>query len=974
MTDTAFWQTKLAARLHDPGEKALILMRTREGHEGGTVRTLRQRLGLDAVNEAPLRRADWWASAADRPQWPRTLRDVVRWTQEPVLYHPVSGELFDLSRSGRLRDTDPEDIAARSLAHFSRLIEACDGDARKTLLAFWRFGPELAETDDDGKLGALWEQLPADTRVPDHTIWEHLDLTSAFAGAFAADRRGEAALLALSIGPVQPFIAAGRSTSDLWAGSHLLARLAWEAMKPLVAELGPDAVLFPRLRGVPQVDLWLRDEGGVSAQLFERVTWNRKLTDANPLFAAALPNRFVALVPAGRARAMAEHCRDSVRQWLQQIGQKVVKRLLDEAGCPSTGEVYGFEQARRQLADFPEVHWAAVPFSLIRTSADGQRIEDTVALSEAMAPFFGVEPGQPCGFLASEAWQVLQRDALWEDGTAFYRPNAGVLYPAVYELAERVMAAAKSVRPFSQSSEQGWRDSLTGEQEWLTTDRAQLALPPGQRSETLWTRVAERRPSWARKGEHLGALSAVKRLWPTLFAEELGDCLGGGSRVSRFVVSTHTMALAHQVDQWLARGGPVTAEFDQAAESCGPERVALPERLVRRHRNSESAIAQAGRLLALMERAQELDDDHKAERLYHIVRETLAQGSGNRGAFRRETYYGLLLMDGDRMGRILAGDDEAALRYQDCFHPRLQREFATQAARNTRLREYGNTRRAVSPGRHMVISGALNDFALYLVPHIVQREYLGRLIYGGGDDVLAMFPVADLLPAAARLRDAWSGESRYAPQDDQDAERQKLKLSGGFAFLEERLLRTMGTRSTASAGLVVAHYQTPLARVLRELRAAEQAAKHDGGRDALHIRVMKRSGGAAVLTLKWHEVGVLDRLVAFLREPAVSRRAAYHSQQWLRDLPAPQGGSEMLATLLRYQFERQSGGAASTVVEKHGLKSLTADLARLAAEPGRNESLRWTINVLSVAEFLARESRTAGGESCPTRQQGGEAA
>ena len=43
------------------------------------------------------------------------------------------------------------------------------------------------------------------------------------------------ALLKLQIGPVQEFIAAGRSTSDLWAGSHFLSTLAWQAMQVIAA-------------------------------------------------------------------------------------------------------------------------------------------------------------------------------------------------------------------------------------------------------------------------------------------------------------------------------------------------------------------------------------------------------------------------------------------------------------------------------------------------------------------------------------------------------------------------------------------------------------------------------------------------------------------------------------------------------------------------------------------------------------------
>src|SRR6185437_4355159 len=109
----------------------------------------------------------------------------------------------------------------------------------------FRFAPDTPA----GELFGLWDLLPADTRVPDHTIWAHLDLVSAFAGAFALDPAGECALLTVALGPVQDFIAAARKASDLWAGSHLLSTLAWQAMKVVCERLGPDAVLFPNLRG-----------------------------------------------------------------------------------------------------------------------------------------------------------------------------------------------------------------------------------------------------------------------------------------------------------------------------------------------------------------------------------------------------------------------------------------------------------------------------------------------------------------------------------------------------------------------------------------------------------------------------------------------------------------------------------------------------------------------------------------------------
>jgi CRISPR-associated protein Cmr2 len=997
MSDDILWQTKLAARLHDPAEKALVLLRDPEGHENGTSRALKRLLGLEQLppetidpdNDEVLarvlfkqglpvelyrhvQRADWWAAAADRPQFP--MQEIatpngktfavaqgsqVRWTKQPVLIHPLTGETYDLNEHGGLSDTDFKDIKKRSFAHFSALLKQLDAqggsthDLRKTLLTFWRFGPELAEEDDNGKLGELWRLLPADTRIPDHSIWDHLDLTSAFAGAFAADENNEAALLALSIGPVQGFIAAARSTSDLWAGSHLLSRLAWEAMRPVCEALGPDAILFPRLRGIPQVDLWLRDDMGLPDPLFERCDWMQGATDTNPLFSAALPNRFVAVMPASQAKAIAEQVTQAVRGWLLKLGNDVVRRLLHEAGYDKETMTTPYEQMKAQLAGFPEVHWAAVPFSLIHPKNAAKQTDlDVSGLSAAMAPFFGVEAGKPCGFLNTPAWRALQKDLNWDDTTTFFAPNPGVLYPAVYDLAERVMAAAKATRTFDQNRQQGWRCALTGETEWLTTDRAQLTQSYRQQSDTLWAEVAAKKPAWAKKGEHLGALPAIKRLWPTIFAEEVGRATG--KETGRFVVSTHTMALAHQLDQWLERGGHTAEGFAETSRQA--ESVALPRKLMRRHARNP-ALADAKRIPGLLETARNADDDEAPERAQRLVRQTLATALG-KDQIKLETYYALLMMDGDRMGAILSGDEttNTAITYRESFHPQVRDGFDQHAARQPLIKAYGAQKRPISPNRHLAISGALNDFSQTVVRHVVEEEHLGRVIYAGGDDVLAMLPVADLLPCMARLRHVYSGTLPEDEQTDWGAlrrERNALHCKGGFAFLKGRLMRMMGKHATASTGAVIAHHQAPLSAVLRELRAAEKRAKTEGGRDAFSITVIKRSGGALRLTEKWGEpVTLLGDLRAFLAHQDTSRRAVYHSLEWLTDLPDPKGDSAMLESLLAYQLARQSGGET-----KAQAPGLARRLATLAAQQEK-DGLKWLENFLTVAEFLARETRT----------------
>lgn len=1009
-TDHTLWQTKLAARLHDPAEKALVLLRDPAGHENGTSRALTRLLGLDAIgsdtvdadnDEALARtlfkkgipadmyrhvqRADWWAAAADRPQWP--LREItvttkkgeektlavadwaqVRWANKPVLIHPLTGEQHDL---GSLAETEFKDIKARSFDHHGYLLTALESqnpdqaqDWKKTLLTLWRFAPELSEENDNGQLGALWKLLPADTRIPDHSIWDHLDLTSAFAGAFAADPQGEAALLTLAIGPVQPFIASARKMEDLWAGSHLLARLSWEAMRVVCEQLGPDAILFPRLRSVPQVDLWLRDTCGLPSELFKDCDWMQGATDSNPLFAAALPNRFVAVVPASQAKALADSVQEQVRQWLQVQGQAVVKRLLqaagmdaDDAGLPC------WVQMREQLQGFPEVHWAAVPFSLIGV-ADRQKQTglDTTQLSDAMRPFFGSAEGQDSGFLATDAWKLLRQELQAQDGSGqkftFFRPNPGVLYPAVHDLAERALAATKALRPFAQGTHAGWRCSLSGETEWLTTDRAELHLPPGQRNHTLWAKVAQAKPAWAKKGEHLGALAALKRLWPTLFAKEVGHALG--KDMGRFIVSTHTMALAHQLDQWVQGQGHTTPALERRLERYGAQlsRVALPRRLMRHANNAdtETTLQKAALLPALLDLAQE---DSISEQEAHLLRSAVGE---TLGGDRIETYYGLLLLDGDRMGAWLSGDN--AISYRASFHPQVQKGFDERAARHADLQRYGQQARALSPGRHQAISGALNDFSLTVVRHVVEKEHLGRLIYAGGDDVFAMLPVADLLPAMQRLRLAYSGgkpdDNEEAWSDFDQRDRNRLHLKGGFAFLNGQLMRMMGTKATASCGAVIAHHQAPLAAVRRELAAAEQRAKNEGGRDAFSITIVKRSGGALRLTAQWGEpVALLQDLRGFLAAEGVSRRAAYHTLQWLdaNELPQPLQ-ADMLQSLLAYQLDRQAQG-----VTRAQAPSLARRLTQLTLQQPDSKRIEWLRHFISVAEFLAREVRSTPNEA-----------
>ncbi len=969
------WLAKLAAWTHDPAEKALVLLRDPAGHEGGTVHELKQALFPNGIGSLAthVKRADHWASAADRPQFPRDAKDgryaawtQVRFTEAPVLIHPLSGTAYPL---GKL-DIDPAHIKAASTAHFKGLIERdTDGlpDARKTALAFWRFGPEI---DADG-LRALWQLLPADTRIPDHTIWTHLDLSAAFASSFAADESANPALLSMSFGPVQDFIAQARTTSDLWAGSHLLSRIAWQGLKIICEQLGPDAVIFPQLRGVPLVDLWLRDEVGINADRFAQCEWAKdsNRSDANPLFAAALPNKLVAIVPAAQAQELAEAVTRAVRDFVRDTAAAMLADLLGAAGIPNSPELPGHSQLAAQLDGFPEVHWAVVPFAPLVEERAGE-VPDTAELKDASAPFFG-----DGSFLASPAWQRLSRP-LDLEGTQFYRPNAGVLYPAIYELLDRLAASAKSVRTAPQrpdGGEHGYRCDLTGEAEWLTHDRAHLVIPKGERKQapTLWNLAAKQRPGISRKWEHLSALAMLKRLWPSWFVrQELGESFGIDTQ--RFVVSTHTLAISTSLERWLQAGAPLDKNAQTLlakARKPGTERAALPRRLARALRrkdfnDDQRTLARA--LPALMER--DASDDPEARNDSADLARTMLGGTP-------EAYYALILLDGDRMGAWISGtDDEVTLKTRATFHPQIHERMKAHFTRPEH-QAYLDAPRAVSPSRHMAISSALNAFALTLAQDIVENRCKGKLIYAGGDDVMALVAVDDLLACLTLLRAAYGGlpvPDALRETLDVDLEQPTaLRLGGGHAVLDGKLLRLMGEGATASAGAVIAHHSAPLGAVLRTLRQAEKRAKNRGGRDAFAITLLKRGGGATDLTLPWRLAAAptlddspMQALAALTRLFAgddTSRKAAYVTQGWLPHLPSaaqmPRDELQALVTHnLAYQIKRQSAGDP---IAKAQAPLLAGKLAGIAFHPrlGDASPAETVRDVLAVAEFLARESR-----------------
>ena len=130
--------------------------------------------------------------------------------------------------------------------------------------------------------------------------------------------------------------------------------------------------------------------------------------------------------------------------------------------------------------------------------------------------------------------------------------------------------------------------------------------------------------------------------------------------------------------------------------------------------------------------------------------------------------------------------------------------------------------KAGSANQSRDISRALHGFASSVRP--ITRAHRGHAIYAGGDDVLALVPLAQALHCACALA---------------------RKFRRSLDPIVDRMVVPVAERPTLSVGLGIGHLMEPLGALRARADRAEQAAKGDGTenpRNALAIALGIRSG------------------------------------------------------------------------------------------------------------------------------------
>ena len=800
VNNPVYWKRKLAAYLHDSPDKVLSIV----DHE----QRARRISGEVFPDEAARKDADWAASAADRLPFPPSSKTR---TELSCFKHPLGGS------SVILNEKDLPVGLAEEISQKTRPVLNED-DPRAAFIATWRFWRNWASSQHPD-----FALYPAETRLPDHTIWNHLAVTSAMQGCLGGEpwkKQGDAGVadhpcfLLFTIGPVQEFIAQARSTRDLWSGSYLLSYLIGHVLKRISLDFGPDHVIFPNLCDVPLIDLLLQNEvwGKTSTSdgndLFSAFDFYGSTNDRQRLLTPALPNRFLAVLPSsmvehhGRGAEFASAevyaaylAEDLNRFYVEDIAASVCAIARESFGA-EFDSVRFKEQASRSL----EIHWQILPWP--GTFPD---------LESAINPL--PQEDQTKEFTPRAGLQTIL-DLCKNGADSRYlkdgKPNniaAG--WSALYSLAEWYMDGTKSVRPF-----RGWnsgkvttgrnntKDSLNGKEESV--------LQVGERGDELSAKLEKglHKGSLLKSGEDMGASSLIKRLWPYTWL-----CKQHAFEPDHFVMPNTRSIAAHE--PWASTGD------DDAPDSAG------------------------------------------------------------------EKYFAVLALDGDSMGKWISGSKTPKLK--DVLSNEAAKVYCDAGA------SLENTR-PLSPSWHLQFAESLGNFAQHAARRIVEA-FDGRLIYAGGDDVLALLPADTALECASALRLAFRGEvhlnsaalgkltgSKTKQKSDRSTPLFQIKTPGFLQLTPEATKRhgvdagllddpvnfpviVPGPNANCSVGIAIAHFKSPLQDVVRAAQAAEKRAKNQLGRAAVAISLFKRSGEIAEWGCQWDSKGVeLYQAVATLLE------------------------------------------------------------------------------------------------------------
>ncbi|NTW18548.1 MAG: type III-B CRISPR-associated protein Cas10/Cmr2 [Nostocales cyanobacterium W4_Combined_metabat2_030] len=821
--------------------------------------------------------------------------------------------------------------------------------------------------------------MPAETRLPDASIWSHLSMTSALAGALAGydltaaqiqrwqgnDELSHPYLAVFSFSPVQELIKSSRKMRDFWAGSWLLHYLSAKVCWKLANQYGPDTLLYPSLYQQPLIDHWLLQEIE-KLKKEEKIDFDFSKWVKPPLpeslLTAGFPNVISLILPQDKVQAAMQTAQQTLlEEWLI-IGDLVFKELHDKRHWmrelkPNHNSWQGWLKSQWQF------YWTALPIGKgkqFKTAAIPENVDDQLQnWLNQQNQAYNVSKKQKL-FQSQEL--TFLREAYHkrlEEQHRKFSVNVGSWWGYIFDATRNSLASVKNARNWELPTAFGPRSTISGIGPVVSSGNK-------DKKKKDWITEGDTKESWEKHDagffdgtEQLNATEVVKRC----LHEILPDLLG----IKKEDIAASYPDLTSGIAGYLRVNQTKQQEnFDYACEAiikAFPSTKAIIDQMYKKwgipwiDRDSSDSQKYHCRLLNagwLVEDLQTPElkilqiqlEKAKEENKEEIRKQIIAKKRDYREDIQKiitESYpknnpsdwYVLAAGDGDSMSEWLKGIK--LKNYGDYIPSELSVNLES-------FPEFLAIQKRMGPSTHSALSRALLDFSNQLVPYLTQSRYAGRLIYGGGDDVLAytnlwewdkwLWDIRQCFKGAKDPREEFSNKGDYWKY---------LKDDGEKVGLVDRPLFTMGSEATISFGIVIAHHSVPLAIALESLWEAEDAAKkheyhhscliptekHDtkvcfNKKDAVQVRVLYGNGNTLKSTAKFDVFSEWQQLITNDLESAIFEQAA---SLWSQH-PAPSLEAIVPWTKAfcdrRDQFQNDENSTLKTKFQKQLADFLTA--------------------------------------------------
>ncbi|AFY77563.1 CRISPR-associated protein [Pleurocapsa sp. PCC 7327] len=894
----AYWQAKIWGLLHDPGLKALshsqdlgregqwAILRCMQGWQSP-----KDKSAVDSLNRRWLDYVglcDLIASASDRSTIGRLAPQysAISYQENGLqIHHLLSGKAQKLQICQwheRLQQGKRKEFLEQKELEVLNSIKDWDNPSQVHWW-LWRCYPDLLAKDTPEIY-----LLPAETRLPDASLWSHTSITSALAGGLAGyyrqqenypaknqsfTRSSRPHLVVFTFSPVQELVKASRKMRDFWAGSWLLHYLSAKVCWELAKKYGADTFLYPCLYQQPLIDHWLLKEYPHFGQWIEEPTPQQLLT-------AGFPNVIVMILPNNGKQG--DEIKDNPIYAATQYAKQVLEKEWQELGTKSLEFLQKMNPAWKEINPHTwddwlksqwQTYWTALPIGNLETElhhsprkneageyekwCDSQN--DFTNLKENLALFETNE----AKFLKA-VFGLLDKETETDSKGYSRQPNlnVGSWWGSIFDRLRDNLTAVKNARTWSMPTAFGPRSTISG--------IGSVVHPIYDETKPDWATEGQTKKFWSEQKntglfdgiEELNATEVVKRVLHKILPDILGindlsltypDLSSG---VAGWLKQAEIAGNREAIKYYQTACGEIYQQFSWTQDAA---RTAWGIPWIKNNypKLPNPRLLNAGWLIEDFKNIDEKQTE--LSKIKNIIANYFPPGKNP------TDWYVLAAGDGDSMREWLKG---AKLKpYQEYIPQELQEKidgFPDEIKQP--VSEFLKVKKRMGPATHSALSRSLLDFANQLVPYLTESRYAGRLIYCGGDDILSYTNLWEWDSWLWDIRQCFKGQED--PQGEFESEGDYWKYKNNYELgtmndkknndelgimndeqkdlsliihpsslnqnssfsthpssLTNRPLFTLGSSATISFGIVIAHHSVPLAIALENLWEAEEEAK-----------------------------------------------------------------------------------------------------------------------------------------------------